>query len=110
MVSNATESMVQTYLQRLHEEIELYGKLCPKAEIKTLYFGGGTPSLIGEKEMISLIEHCEKVFNFENIGELSIECNPYPQDQVYEFVSDLQKSFKKYPRVRFSFGIQSLDN
>jgi hypothetical protein len=50
------------------------------------------------------------VFDCENVGELSFECNPFPQDQVYEFVLDLQKSFKKYPRVRFSFGIQSLDN
>jgi len=110
VVSNATESMVQTYLQRLHEEIELYGKLCPKAEIKTLYFGGGTPSLIGEKEMISLIEHCEKVFNFENIGELSIECNPYPQEEVLHFVDEIQKKYHRFPRVRFSFGLQTFDN
>ena len=102
--------MQQDYLQRLHEEIECYGKLCPHAEIKSLYFGGGTPSLIWEKEIISLIEHCGKVFNLENIGELSIECNPYPAEEVLHFVDALQKQYKKRPRVRFSFWLQSFDN
>ena len=66
--------------------------------------------MIWAQEIKNLIHHCEKVFDCENVGELSFECNPFPQEQIYEFVSDLQKSFKKYPRVRFSFGIQSLDN
>lgn len=66
--------------------------------------------MIWAEKIKNLIYHCEEVFDCENIGELSFECNPFPQEQIYEFVSDLQKSFKKYPRVRFSFGIQSLDN
>ena len=81
-----------------------------KAEIRTIYFGWWTPNLIWSEEIKKLINHCEQVFDCENIGELSFECNPFPQDQVYEFVSELQKSFKKYSRVRFSFWIQSLDN
>lgn len=66
--------------------------------------------MIWAQEIKNLIHHCEEVFDCENVGELSFECNPFPQEQIYEFVSDLQKSFKKYPRVRFSFWIQSLDN
>ena len=102
--------MIQSYLNNLHIEIDEWWKVFWKAEIRTIYFGWWTPNLIWAEEIKKLIHHCEEIFDCENVGELSFECNPFPQDQVYEFVSELQKSFKKYPRARFSFGIQSLDN
>lgn len=110
VVQNPNDEMIQTYLDNLHNEIDEWWKIFWKVEIRTIYFGWWTPNLIWAEEIKKLIHHCEKVFDCENAGELSFECNPFPQDQVYEFVSDLQKSFKKYPRVRFSFGIQSFDN
>ena len=110
VVQNPNMEMIQSYLNSLHNEIDERGRVFWKVEIRTIYFGWGTPNLIWEEEIRKLINHCEKVFDCENVGELSFECNPFPQDQVYEFVSNLQKSFKKYPRIRFSFWIQSLDN
>ena len=110
VVQNPDNEMIQTYLNYLHNEIDEWWKVFWKAEIRTIYFGGWTPNLIWSEEIKKIINHCENVFDCENVGELSFESNPFPQDQVYEFVLDLQKSFKKYPRVRFSFGIQSLDN
>lgn len=110
VVQNPDNEIIQTYLSHLHNEIDEWWKVFWKAEIRTIYFGGWTPNLIWSEEIKKIINHCENVFDCENVGELSFECNPFPQDQVYEFVLDLQKSFKKYPRVRFSFGIQSLDN
>ena len=110
VVQNPDDDMIQTYLKNLHSEIDERWKMFWKAEIRTIYFGWGTPNMIWAEKIKNLIYHCEEVFDCENVGELSFECNPFPQEQIYEFVSDLQKSFKKYPRVRFSFGIQSLDN
>ena len=110
VVQNPDDEMIQTYLNSLHDELDERWKVFWKAEIRTIYFGWGTPNLIWVEEIKKLINHCEEIFDCENVGELSFECNPFPQDQVYEFVSDLHKLFKKYPRVRFSFGIQSLDN
>ena len=110
VIQNPDDDMIQTYLKNLHSEIDERWKIIWKVEIRTIYFGWWTPNLIWANEIKKLIHHCEEVFDCENVGELSFECNPFPQDQIYEFVSDLQRSFKKYPRVRFSFGIQSLDN
>ena len=110
VVQNPNDEMIQTYLDNLHNEIDEWWKAFWKVEIRTIYFGWWTPNLIWAEEIKKLIHHCEEIFDCENVGELSFECNPFPQDQVYEFISELQKSFKKYPRVRFSFGIQSLDN
>ena len=110
VVQNPDNEMIQTYLSNLHNEIDEWWKVFWKTEIRTIYFGWWTPNLIWPEKIKNLIHHCEEVFDCENVGELSFECNPFPQDQIYEFVSELQKSFKKYPRVRFSFWIQSLDN
>ena len=110
VVQNPDDEMIQNYLSNLYDEIDERGKVFWKAEIRTIYFGWWTPNLIWSEEIKKLINHCEEIFDCENVGELSFECNPFPQNQVYEFVSELQKSFKKYPRVRFSFWIQSLDN
>ena len=110
VVQNPDDEMIQNYLFNLHKGIDERWKVFWKAEIRTIYFGWWTPNLIWAEEIKKLINHCEEAFDCENVGELSFECNPFPQDQVYEFVSELQKSFKKYSRVRFSFWIQSLDN
>ncbi len=110
IVQNPDNDMIQNYLSVLHSEIDERWKVFWRAEIRTIYFWWWTPNLIWSEEIKKIIHHCENIFDCENVGELSFECNPFPQDQVYEFVSDLQKSFKKYPRVRFSFWIQSLDN
>ena len=110
VVQNPNSEMIQSYLKNLHHEIDEWWKCVWKAEIRTIYFWWWTPNLIWSDEISKLIHHCEEVFNCENVWELSFECNPFPQDEVYGFVSSLQKSFKKYPRVRFSFWIQSLDN
>ena len=110
VVQNPDDGMIQSYLSNLHLEIDEWANVFWKAEIRTIYFGWWTPNLIWSEEIKKIIHHCEEVFDCENVGELSFECNPFPQDQIYKFVSDLQRSFKKYPRVRFSFWIQSLDN
>ena len=110
VVQEPNDEMIKDYLLNLHEEIDEWQKVFWKAEIRTIYFWWWTPNLIWAEEIEKIINHCEKVFDCENVGEVSFECNPFPQDQVYGFVSGLQKALRKYPRVRFSFWIQSLDN
>ncbi|GHV23500.1 hypothetical protein FACS189428_7070 [Clostridia bacterium] len=110
IVANQSAEVIQSYLTKLHEEIDHYATLYPKAEIRSLYFGGGTPNLIGAEELIKLISHIAEVFDCENIGELSFEFNPFPADQILSLVKILNTTYHKRPRVRYSFGIQSLDN
>ena len=80
-----------------------------KGELKTIYFGGGTPLQVGSDQLCRIIDTVEEVFDTENLGELGIECNPYPQDMVYETITTIQKKYKHFPRIRRSFGIQTFD-
>ncbi|MDR2415873.1 MAG: radical SAM protein [Candidatus Peribacteria bacterium] len=110
VIEKASDEMIRSYLIQLHQEIDHYGKLYPKAEIKSIYFGGGTPNLIGAEHLKKLIDHCEQVFSCETVAELSFECNPYPQEEMLAFVRSLNRQYERRPRVRFSFGLQSFDN
>lgn len=103
-------SLITHYLEALHRQIdEMKGKLWEQ-EIRTIYFWGGTPSIIGSEEMIKLIDHIASVRDLEYLEELSIEINPEPEEQMLDLIQTISKQYKHFPRVRFSIGIQSFDN
>ena len=102
---------VQKYINELRNEIRCYSELLWKQQIKTLYFWWGTPNLLGAETIISLIEDIGNYFDLTNLWELSFEFNPYPEKEIYDIVKQVQSRFwKEYPRIRFSFWIQSFDN
>ncbi|MBU0626656.1 hypothetical protein KKH82_04465 [Patescibacteria group bacterium] len=39
-----------------------------------------------------------------------MEMNPFPQEEVFKTIKTLNKKLKEFPRIRFSFGIQSFDD
>lgn len=69
--------------------------------IETIYFGGGTPSILSEFELDSIFNHLDKHYDLSNVKEITLETNP----------DDLSKEKLKYfqttPINRFSIGIQS---
>ena len=102
---------VEEYIGSLVKEIKLYWEMTNHTPLKTIYFWGGTPNLLWFEKLDYLISEVENSFNCEDVWELSFEFNPYPEEDIYKLVQSLQKKYwKKYPRVRFSFWIQSFDN
>jgi len=102
--------IIITYLSALHRQIDDMKSKLWEQEIRTLYFGGWTPSIIGSDEMIKLIDHIASVRNLDYLEELSIEINPEPVDQMLDLISTISNRYKHFHRVRFSIGIQSFDN
>jgi len=102
--------IIITYLSALHRQIDDMKSKLWEQEIRTLYYGGWTPSIIGSDEMIKLIDHIASVRNLDYLEELSIEINPEPVDQMLDLISTISNRYKHFHRVRFSIGIQSFDN
>jgi oxygen-independent coproporphyrinogen-3 oxidase len=72
----------------------------PDVKFDTLYFGGGTPSLLTASQIAAIIDTASP----ENGAEISMECNPQSGDAGY---------FREIRRAgvnRLSIGIQSLDD
>lgn len=69
--------------------------------IETIYFGGGTPSLLGATDLDRLIDEVGKHFDIQAGAEITIEANP--DDLDHEKIQALRAT----PINRFSIGIQS---
>ena len=72
--------------------------------LNTLFFGGGTPSLMPLKIIESIIDMSNEIFGFKNDIEITIEANPNSYDSK-KFVQ-----FKQLGINRVSIGAQSLNN
>lgn len=72
--------------------------------IETIYFGGGTPSLLSPKEFDRILNSLHKNFNISSNPELTLELNP---DDMNE---EKIKSFQASGLNRLSIGIQSFDD
>ncbi len=69
--------------------------------IKTIYFGGGTPSILKKEELAKLLETVRSNFNIEPNAEISLEANP---DDISV---DSLREWKEIGINRLSIGLQS---
>jgi oxygen-independent coproporphyrinogen-3 oxidase len=97
------EKWVPAYIKSLISEINKRGRKFKNYEIETIYFGGGTPSLIPAELIKNIIQALRANFRVKRGAEISIESNP-------ESVT-LEKLmiYKKAGINRFSLGIQSFN-
>lgn len=88
-------------LRAIKQELALRKDELENKTLKSLYFGGGTPSILSIYEIQSLIDETLKHFDFENNIEITLEANP--DDLNEKFLSELSKSVVN----RLSIGTQS---
>ena len=89
------------FLEALHKEINIQSKYLGKQKISTIYFGGGTPSLLNPSEISHVLEKIISVFSVEETAEFTLESNP-------DDVTALKlREWRKAGINRLSIGIQS---
>lgn len=88
-------------INALLQEIELRAPYLEDKKIESIYFGGGTPSLLGGDEIAQIIDTIAKHFDIANNAEITLEANPDDLNQAKV------KSLRNTPINRFSIGIQS---
>ncbi len=87
---------IPRYLSALEREIQAYRGIV----IDTLYFGGGTPSILSSTEFNRLMNSIRSVFTLTSNFEASIECNPETVD------AEKLETYRKNGVNRISFGLQ----
>ena len=98
-----TETM-EKYVDAVCSEIMMRSNEVTIADQATLYFGGGTPSLLSEKLLAKLVEALQKNGCWLQPAEATIEVNPGTADL------DKLRFFKDLGFDRISFGVQSLND
>ncbi len=85
----------------LVKEIDLQKSYLPEPVIDTIYFGGGTPSLLEVADIESVFDAIHAHFSVKQNAEITLEANP--DDLNRAKIADLSRT----PINRFSVGIQS---
>lgn len=91
------DRMLDAMLSEVHErQAELSGQ-----EVRTIYFGGGTPSLLLPQELQKLLDAIQNIFSVAADAEITLEANP--EDVHVTTLLD----WKKLGINRLSIGLQS---
>src|SRR5438034_10139220 len=92
------------FVSLLNKEIGLKAAAHPELigrTLKTIFFGGGTPSLLSPDELSSIISRIEEYFIIADDVEFTLECNPGT------VTAEKLSAYRKLGANRLSFGVQS---
>lgn len=92
------------YVEATCNEIMMRTNYLPTNNIKTIYFGGGTPSQLAPKEIEKILDCIFKYYQVDNNAEITLECNPDDIDKTFV------QSTKRLGINRVSLGVQSFDD
>ena len=91
-------------VEAMRAELNVQRDFLHDKTIRTIYFGGGTPSLLAPSEIERFVEQVRALFDCSQLEEVTIEVNP--DDITPEYVAELRKTSVN----RISMGVQSLDD
>lgn len=100
----SNKRIVECYLKRIYDEMSFYKNVFSGIEFKNIYIGGGTPSILSEKQITELLSNLFDNFSFSKFGVRNFEGNP--RDITYKKLQII----KKFGFNRISLGVQSLDS
>jgi oxygen-independent coproporphyrinogen III oxidase len=96
----------ESFVSLLIREIDLKIARSPELsgrELRTIFFGGGTPSLLEPREMEQIINALTKHFSIASDVEFTLECNPGTVSE------EKLRGYRSLGANRLSFGVQSFD-
>ena len=98
------ESQMESYLEAATTELRLWGQALGNPPVRTVFFGGGTPSYLPDGDVAAILEAAGNAFAVDSGAETTIEANP----------GDLNlaacRGLLRQGVNRLSIGVQSLDN
>lgn len=100
-----TSDNITHFLKAIKREIDYYSlKYSQDRKIISIFFGGGTPSLMDPNYLYEILIHIKKRFLVDEYAEITMETNPGTVDKIK------LKRFKDTGINRISIGVQSFDN
>lgn len=97
------EAVIPAYVEALIKEIDYVGRVAaePRIETNTIFFGGGTPSLLSGPHFDSIMSALSSAFGLSPNAEVTIEANPGT------ISPDKLEAIRNAGINRISFGVQS---
>ena len=98
------EKWFSSYLEKIKQEIDYHASKLKDRNVKTIFIGGGTPSLLSGEDIFDLVTFVLQKFSVSKQAEITIEVNPE------SFSKEKALWWKKAGINRLSFGLQSDDD
>ena len=92
------------YVRAIKIELNRFSGITARQRLDTIFFGGGTPTILGGDRLIDILDCCKKVFVWDESVEISIEANPGTVD-----LPSLAGLYRAGVN-RISIGVQSFSN
>ncbi len=102
--TGSNNNQIDAFVDALIQEIQLRKSYLNGDDISTVYFGGGTPSVLNFNQFKKIFNVIYNCFNVEDDAEITMEANPDDLTEVY------LKTLSPLPFNRLSIGIQSFNN
>ncbi len=96
-----TPSLVASYPDAICRNLTYYGR---GQSVDTVYFGGGTPSLLPPNRIADILDTIAKSFTLTSSAEITLECNPATVTE--QDLAELRQAGIN----RLSIGVQALDD
>ncbi len=96
------ESRMDDYTDALCAHLSETAPFAARHNVDTVYFGGGTPSYLGEKRLLKILKLIEKKYHVSKNAEITLEANPDSAGD-WKFLRALRKAGVN----RLSLGMQS---
>ncbi|MGH8003913.1 MAG: radical SAM family heme chaperone HemW, partial [Limisphaerales bacterium] len=106
-VLRESEAKRAAFLPYYEKELKLLSEIKPELfsqKLETIYFGGGTPSLLEAEQLAALLKLIKKYFEVSSDAEISLEANPN------DLLGGKSESFHRLDINRLSIGVQSLND
>lgn len=97
------EGQIDAYFQALAGEIDAWAEKLRAYQARSIFFGGGTPSLVPAEKIADAIAHLKAVLAFADDIEVTIEANPGTLDE------EKLRIYRAAGVNRISIGVQSFD-
>ena len=98
------EGQMGSYLEAVTGELGLWGEALGHPPVRTVFFGGGTPSYLPEGAIESILEAATRAFLVNPEAEITLEANPGDLGDA------ACRALLRQGVNRLSIGVQSLDN
>jgi putative oxygen-independent coproporphyrinogen III oxidase len=99
--SASVQTVANGYIDLVIQEIELARRTVGKASVPTIFFGGGTPTLLPARDLLRIVDAISGRFSLERRCEITVEANP---DSV---TKESLATLRAGGINRISFGMQS---
>jgi oxygen-independent coproporphyrinogen-3 oxidase len=102
--SSIQTDLKESYIHALCKELEMRQSYLQEAPVETVYFGGGTPSILNAGDFDRIFNTLSRVYGTATCKEITLEANP--EDLSVDYL----QSLSGFPFNRISMGIQTFDD